>query len=247
MPVPEGSPHRIAVAILDGGARLAERLAERAGHVVAATTSDDHLDVVRALAVDADLVVGVARTPWPQHAELHASTAGAVTDYRGVVAWHGLPLLSEALAQAAANGVQAGAHLLVTAPDPGPDASAEELTFLREVAEQVAERTGATGRSIAWRGTTRTPTAVDALTSVLTVHGRRDVVEVPVAPGTPVDPALLAVAETHGGRLTTIDLAGSFVLEALTAVVATVAQVELGGDRGAAVADGQATGGETAP
>lgn len=218
---------RLAVAVLDGG-RLAEPLAARCGHVVAATTPDDHVDVVRRLVAEgADLVVGVARTPWPQHAELHTSTADAVPAYRGVVAWHGLPLLSEALAQAAVNGVQAGAHLLITAPDPGPDATPEEVTFLREVAEQVAERTGATGRSIAWRGTTRTPTAVDALTSVLTVHGVRDVVEVPVAPGTPADPQMLATAEAHGGRLTTIDLAASFVLEALTAVVTTVAAVEL--------------------
>ncbi|WP_052668198.1 hypothetical protein [Nitriliruptor alkaliphilus] len=221
-----GTP-RLAVAVLDGD-RMAEPLAARSGHQVAATTPDDHGDVVRRLVSEgADLVVGVARTPWPQHTELHSSTAAAVAAYRGVVAWHGLPLLSEALAQAAVNGVQAGAHLLVTAPDPGPDATPEEVTFLREVAEQVAERTGATGRSIAWRGTTRTPTAVDALTSVLTVHGVRDVVEVPVAPGTPADPQMLAAAEAHGGRLTTIDLAASFVLEALTAVVTTVAQVEL--------------------
>jgi hypothetical protein len=218
---------RIAVAVLDG-ARLAGKLAGRCGHEVRATTADDHVEVVHRLAAEgADLVVGVAGTPWPQHADLHARTAEVAPAYRGVVAWHGLPLLHEALAQAAANGVQAGAHLLVTAPDPGPDATPEELTFLREVAEQVADRTGATARSIAWRGTTRTPTAVDALTSVLTVHGRRDVVEVPVAPGTPADPTLAAVAEEHRARLTTIDLAASFVLEALTAVVATVAAVEL--------------------
>lgn len=225
--VAAGGP-RIAVAVLDGGDRLAAPLADRCGHTVVTTSRDDHVGVVQRLAADgADLVVGVARTPWPQHGDLHALTAEVEPAYRGVVAWHGLPLLSEALAQAAANGVQAGAHLLVTAPDPGPAAAPEELTFLREVAEHVAELTGATARSIAWRGTTRTPTAVDALTSVLTVHGRRDVVEVPVAPGTPVDPRLLAVADEHGARLTTVDLAASFVLEALTAVVATVAQVEL--------------------
>lgn len=226
--LPERTP-RVAVAVLDGD-QLARRLAERSGRAAVATTRDDHVTAVQRLAAEgADLVVGVARTPWPQHADLHALTAELEPAYRGVVAWHGLPLLSEALAQAAANGVQAGAHLLVTAPDPGPDATPEELTFLREVAAQVAERTGATARSIAWRGTTRAPTAADALTSVLTAHGRRDVVEVPVAPGTPADPALLAVAEEHRARLTTIDLAASFVLEALTAVVTTVAQVELAG------------------
>jgi hypothetical protein len=220
-------PARTGVAVLDGG-RIAGLLAERSGHRVVATSPDDHARTVRQLADGGlDLVVGVARTPWPQHAGLHADVADEVVVYRGVVAWHGLPSLSEALAQAAVNGVRAGAHLLVTAPDPGPAAAPEEVTFLREVAEQVAERTGASSRSIAWRGTTRTPTAVDALTSVLTVHGRRDVIEVPVAPGTPADPALLAVAEAHGGRLTTIDLAASFVVDALAAVAATVARAEL--------------------
>jgi hypothetical protein len=226
--VPDQPPAaRTGLAILDGG-RLARPLAERSGHRVVATTPADHARTVRQLAdAGLDLVVGVARTPWPQHAALHAAVAEEVAVYRGVVAWHGLPALAEALAQAAVNGVQGGAHLLVTAPDPGPDAAPEEVTFLREVAEQVADRTGAASRSIAWRGTTRTPTAVDALTSVLTVHGRRDVVEVPVAPGTPADPALLAVAEAHGGRLTTIDLAASFVVDALTAVAATVVRAEL--------------------
>lgn len=228
MSEPDRRDARVTVALLDG-ARTAGPLAQRSGRVVVATSRDDHVTTVRRLAAEgADLVVGVAPTPWPQQADLHALTADVEPAYRGVVAWHNLPLLSEALAQAAVNGVRAGAHLLVTAPDPGPEATPEELTFLREVAEQVAERTAATARSIAWRGTSRTPTAVDALTSVLTVHGRRDVVEVPIAPGTTADPALLAVADEHGARLTTIDLAASFVLEALTAVVATVVEVELG-------------------
>jgi hypothetical protein len=218
---------RVAVALLDGG-RLEGPLAERAGLRVVATEVEGHREVVGRLAADgAALVVGVARTPWPQHASLHAAVADLEPAYRGVVAWHGLPLLGEALAQAAVNGVRAGAHLLVTAPDPGPQATPEEVTFLREVAEDLAERTGAPSRSIAWRGSSRTPTARDALTSLLTVHARRDVLEVPVAPGTPADPALQAVAEEHGARLTTVDLRASFLLEALTAVVTTVAANEL--------------------
>lgn len=212
----------VAVALVDGE-RIADALAARCGRPVAATTPDTHLEVVRELAADGtDLVIGLAATPWPAWSDLHAQVAEVVPAYRGVVSWHGLPLLGEALAQAAANGVRAGAHLLVTAPDPGPDATPEEVVFLRQVAEDLAERTGATARSIAWRGDTRTPTAVDALTSLLTVHGKRDVLEIPIAPGTPADPALLAVAEEHGGRLTTVDVRASFVLEALTAVVATV-------------------------
>ncbi|MEX1176828.1 MAG: hypothetical protein WEB09_00065 [Nitriliruptor sp.] len=222
------TPARIGVAVL-GGERLGRALALATGHEVRATAPDDHLEVVRQLSESVALVVGVAPTPWPQHAELHAAVSEQVPAYRGVVAWHGLPLLLDALVQAAANGVEGGAHLLVTAPDPGPDAAPEEVVFLREVTEQVAARTGATARSLAWRGTTRTPTAVDALTSVLTVHGRRDVLELPVAPGTPADPQLLEVAAEHGGRLTTVDLRAGFVTDALAAVVATVAAEELGG------------------
>lgn len=213
---------RVAVALLEGE-RLADALAARCGHTVVATTPETHVEVVDELAAGgAELVVGVAATPWPAWSTLHARVADEVAVYRGVVSWHGLPLLAEALAQAAANGVRAGAHLLVTAPDPGPDAPPDEVVFLREVAEDLAARTGAEARSIAWRGDTRTPTAAAALTSLLTVHGRRDVLEVPIAPGTPADPALLAVAEEHGGRLTTVDVRAAFVLEALTAVVATV-------------------------
>ncbi|MEX1164928.1 MAG: hypothetical protein WEB03_15260 [Nitriliruptor sp.] len=218
------TPH-VAVAVL-AGERVAGPLAERTGHAVATDPATHAAEVAR-LSVDADLVVGVAPTPWPQHTALHAATSVEVAKYRGVVAWHGLPLLLDALAQAAANGVAGGAHLLVTAPDPGPDATPEELTFLREVTEQVAARTDATARSLAWRGTSRTPTAVDALTSVLTVHGRRDVLELPVAPGTPADPQLLDVAAQHGGRLTTVDLRAGFVVDALAAVVATVVAQEL--------------------
>ncbi len=231
--MPDTARPEVAVAVL-GGHELADALTERCGYPVVGTSRDDHVEVVRRLAAaevagpaPPGLVIGLAREPWPQHADVHELAAEAAPVYRGVVSWHGLPLLAEGLAQAAANGVQAGAHLLVTAPDPGPDARPEELTFLREVAAQVAELTGATARSIAWRGTTRTPTAVDALTSVLTVHGRRDVVEVPVLPGTSADPALLAVAEEHRARLTTVDLRAAFLLEALTAAVTTVVQVEL--------------------
>ena len=109
------------------------------------------------------------------------------------------------------------------------------MTFLREVAEGVtarvagnapSARTRSALGSIAWRGTTRTPTAVDALTAVLTVHGHRDVVEVPVAPGTGTDPALLAVAEQHGARLTTVDVSTAVLVTSLATVVDTVVDHE---------------------
>lgn len=219
----------VAVALVGGAPRVAAALAERTGTTVVATTRDDHVGEVERLAREHDLVVGVADTPWPQHADLHDLTGRAVAAYRGVVAWHGLPRLLDDLAQAAAPGAKAGAHVLITAPDPGPDAAAEDVTFLREVAEGVADRVAPTSRSIAWRGTERTPTAVDALTSVVTAHGRRDVVEVPVAPGTGADPALLGAAEQLGARLTTVDLATSSLIAALADVVATVAGHEQGG------------------
>lgn len=231
----------VALALL-GGARDPQLVAALAGRVtgaVAATTRDDHPRVVAELAADHDLVIGAARTPWPQHADLHALVGAEHPTYRGVVSWHGLPRLLEALAQAAAPGAAGGAHLLVTAPDPGADAAPEELTFLREVAEAVAAQVAGTTTSIAWRGTTRTPTAVDALTSVVTVHGHRDVVEVPVAPASAPDPQLLRVADELGARLTSVDLARSVLVDALTSVVATVADAELAdGERDAEAGDG---------
>lgn len=219
----------VAVALLDGGRdpAVVAGLARRITGDVVPTTRDDHLRTVTALAPDHDLVVGVARTPWPQHADLHALAGTDVPTYRGVVAWHQLPQLLEALGRAAAPGARAGAHLLVTAPDPGPQAAPDELTFLREMAEQVAAQVADTSTSIAWRGGTRAPTAVDALTSVLTVHGHRDVVEVHVAPGTGPDRDLLHVAEEHGARLTSVDLARETLIAALAAVVGTVAEHEL--------------------
>ena len=220
----------VALALLDGGRDRAVlvALAGRVSGEVVATTRDDHLRRVQELAERHDLVVGVARTPWPQHADLHALVGAEVARYRGVVSWHGLPTLLTALAQAAANGAQAGAHLLVTAPDPGERATPEEVTFLREVAEAIAGQVDpGASTTIAWRGGTRTPTAADALTSLVTVHGRRDVVEVPVAPATAADPQLLAVAEQLGARLTCVDTSRTVLRDALTAVVATVAEAEL--------------------
>lgn len=218
----------LAIALLDGadGAAIGAALAGEARATVACTTPGDHLAAVADLAADHDLVVGVARTPWPQHAEVHEAAGRATARYRGVVAWHGLPRLLDALAQAAAPGAKAGAHLLVTAPDPGPGATPDELTFLRQVAEQVAARVDDTSTSIAWRGGTRAPTAVEALTSVLTVHGKRDVVEVPVAPGTGTDRSLLDVAEQHGARLTTVDVSTAVLVDALAGVASTVAAHE---------------------
>lgn len=225
----------VALALLDGGRdrTVVAALAGRITGEVVATTRDDHLRRVRELAEHHDLVVGVARTPWPQHADLHTLVGAEVARYRGVVAWHGLPALLEALAQAAANGAQAGAHLLVTAPDPGDQATPEELTFLREVAEGIAAQVDPGARTtIAWRGRTRTPTAADALTSIVTVHGRRDVVEIPVAPASAPDVQLLEVAEQLGARLTSVDTSRQLLVDALTAVVTTVAEAELDGPAG---------------
>lgn len=218
--MPEGTA-RVAVALL-GAAHLVDDLAARTGAEVVATTPDDHVARAQELGTDATLVVGVAGTPWPQHADLHEAASQASPVYRGVVAWHGLPVLLDALAQAAAQGVARGAHVLVTAPDPGSEAAPEDVVFLREVVEHIAARVHLASRSIAWRGTTRTPTAADALTSVVEAHAKHDVVEIPVAPGTPADPTLLRTAERLGARLTTADLGRGALLDALAGVVATV-------------------------
>jgi hypothetical protein len=212
----------LAVALL-GGATLAAPLAERTGVRVEASTAADHLDVAERLGADGTLVVGLATVPWPVEPDLHAEGSGRLPAYTGVVSWHGLPALLDTLADAVAPGVRAGAHLLVTAPDPGPDADPSDVTFLREVTEALTDRVAPTSRSLAWRGTTRRPTAVDALTAVVEQHGRRDVVECPVAPSTGADPDLTAAADRLGARLTCVDLGRGTLLELLTEVVATVA------------------------
>jgi hypothetical protein len=212
----------VAVALLDG-APLAGPLAQRTGVHVEATTMADHLEVAGRLGVDDTLVIGLAAVPWPVAPDLHAEGSATLPAYTGVVSWHALPSLLDVLAEAVAPGARAGAHVLVTAPDPGSDTDPGDLMFLREVAEGVAARVDLPSRSVAWRGDTRTPTAVDALTSVVEAHGKRDVVECPVAPGTGADPQLTATAERLGARLTCVDLGRSTLLDLLTEVVDTVA------------------------
>lgn len=213
-------PDPVAVALL-GDARTAAGLAQRLGWQVAATSEDDHLAVTAGL--EADLVVGLAAVPWPTAEEVHAQGSADLPAYTGVVSWHGLPSLHDRLAEAASPGVRGGAHLLVTAPDPGPVALPTEVTFLREVAEALTARLDPPSRSIAWRGDTRTPTAVDAVTSLVEAHGRADVIECPVAPGMSADPAVTARAQALGIRLTCIDLGAATRLDLLAEVVRTVA------------------------
>lgn len=212
----------LAVALLDGEA-LASALAVRTGVVVRSTTVADHLDVAGALSAQAELVVGLACVPWPTHPELHAEGSATLPAYTGVVSWHALPVLLDALATAVEPAARRGAHVLVTAPDPGPDTLPEDVAFLREVAEGIAARTALPSRSIAWRGDTRHPTAADALAALAGVHERRDVLECPVAPGTGADPALAAIATEVGLRFTCADLGRETQLQALTAVVDTIA------------------------
>ena len=215
----------LAVALL-GGDRIAPALSERTGVEVAATDAQDHLEVARALGGSGRLVMGLADVPWPTLEELHARASTTLPAYTGVVAWHTLPLLLDRLAQAVAPAARAGAHVLVTAPDPGPDRDPEDLVFLREVAEGIAARVELPSRSIAWRGSTREPTAVTALTTVVEAHGRRVVLECPVAPGTGPDPALEAEAERLGARVSCADLGRAARVEMLAAVVDTVATHE---------------------
>lgn len=216
----------LAVALL-GPARRAAALAERTGLEVRACGLDDHGATVDDLQQRASLVVGLAADPWPVGTEVHARRAEADPAYRGVVSWHRLPALHQWLADAAAPAVRAGAHLLITAPDPGAEAEPEEVTFLREVAEALAARLQPSSRSIAWTGDTRTPTAVDALRTVVEAHERRDVVECPVAPWRGADPALRQLAEELGIRLVGVDLGERTHLDLLAEAVATVRAHEL--------------------
>ncbi len=215
----------LAVAVLEGRPVVAE-LQSRLGVPVRHTTPGDHLGVATELAEQAEHVVGVAAVPWPSWPDLHARCSEVLEGYTGVVSWHGLPTLADRLAEVAAPGVTAGAHLLVTAPDPGPETDPEDLMFLRELAESLESRLAPRSRSIAWRGSTRPPTAVDALRTVVESHGHRDVVECPVAPGTGADPALVARAEELGARMTCVDLGRGTLVDLLAEVVGTVARHE---------------------
>jgi hypothetical protein len=217
----------LAVALV-GGAALADPLEQRTSVPFVATTPEDHLEVAGRLGDQAALVVGLAAVPWPTTPDLHAAASAQLPAYTGVVSWHALPALLDALAWAVAPGVRQGAHVLVTAPDPGPDTDPHDVLFLREVAEGIATRVDLPSRSIAWRGTTRTPTAVDALTSLVEAHQRTAVVECPVAPGTGADPELLAAADRLGARLTCVDLGRQTLVDLLGTVVETVADHEAG-------------------
>jgi hypothetical protein len=228
---------KLAIALL-GGHGLERALSERTGVPVTATSAHDHLDIAQRLGLDGALVVGLSVVPWPHEVDLHAQGSASLPAYTGVVSWHALPGLADALASAIAPGARGGAHVMLTAPDPGADTEPGDVVFLREVAEAVADRVELTSRSIAWRGTTRTPTAAEALRSVVEVHGHRDVVECPVAPGTGGDPVLLALAEELGCRLTTVDLGRATLLELLTEVVLTVAEHELDEDEAGEGFDG---------
>jgi hypothetical protein len=221
----EEAPQRLAVALLGSG-RLAPALAKRTGCTVVATTEADHLAVAADLGAPDTLVVGLAAVPWPVAVELHAEGSASLPAYTGVVSWHALPLLHDRLAEAIAPAAARGRHVLLTAPDPGPDTDPSDVAFLTEVAEAVASRVSLASRSVAWRGDTRTPTAVDALTSLVEAHDKREILELPVAPGTTADPDLQAAAERLGAHLTCIDLGQATLLELLTAVVTTVAEHE---------------------
>jgi hypothetical protein len=212
----------IAIALLNGG-DLAGPLSERTGAPVTATDPATHLDVAHRLGLGGALVVGLASVPWPVLPELHAEGSATLPAYTGVVSWHALPGLLDALAEAVAPGARSGAHVLITAPDPGPDTEPGDVVFLREVAEGISARVDLPSRSVAWRGSTRTPTAADAVTSLVEAHGRRDIVEVPVSPGTSADPQLAQTAERLGARLVCVDLGRATLLDLLTSVVRTVA------------------------
>jgi hypothetical protein len=215
----------VATVVL-GGEAVVDRLRARLGGEVVASTPEDHLVIAGEVAARADHVVGVSAVPWPRADEVHAQASETVGSYTGVVSWHALPTLAERLAEVAAPGIRQGAHLLVTAPDPGPATAPEDLTFLREVAEALETRLQPRTRSIAWRGTERQPTAVTALQTLVEAHEQRLVVECPVAPGTGADPALQLAADELGVTLTCVDLGKETLVDLLVEVVATVASHE---------------------
>lgn len=212
-----------------GGARCAAELADALHRPVVATSAENHLEVARRLLDEVDLVVGLAQTPAPTASGLHQETSELVGAYTGVVSWHGLPALHQRLAEVVAPGAAAGAHVLFTASDPAPgrsldasgDLTQEDLTFLREIAAAVTAVAELPAASIAWQGGTRRPTSLEALRTLVEVHGVRQVVVCPVAPADTGEPALRGLAEELGVQVVTADLGHGVLVDLLATVVTT--------------------------
>lgn len=217
--------HPLAIVLLDGDP-FAPALADAVGQPVYPVTTATIGDTVRELSDETPHIVGLSAWPWPGHHGAHQALGERYDNYRGVVAWHGLPGLSRALVDVLKGAVSHQAHVLFTSPDPGDDAPAETLMFLPQLAEQVSAQLNPPGRSIAWRGERRQPSSVAALAALVEAHAVTTVVECPVVPGIGPDEALRVSAEERGVTFVATDLGIATRIGLLRQVIETVAQHE---------------------
>lgn len=217
--------HPFAVVLLDGEL-FVSALAKAVSKPVYAVTGATIGDTVRALAGETPCIVGLSAWPWPCHHETHQALGASYEAYRGVVSWHSLPGLTQALVDVLKAAVSHQAHVLFTAPDPGPDVAADTLMFLPQIAEQVSFQLNPRSRSIAWRGDKRQPSSAAALTALIDAHGAKTIVECPVVPGVGADETLRANAQARGVRLIATDLGVATRIGLLRQVVETVEQAE---------------------
>jgi hypothetical protein len=206
----------------------------------------------------AGVVVGLGAWPFPGLAARHDASRDALGDvpYWAVETWHGLPAFHDALA-AALGGVRAGARpvgarVLLTAPDVViRTLPPEHRVVLRDVAEALQARTGtrptiAVDRSPASGAVT--PTAVDALTSLVEAHGATTVVRCSLVPGDGPDEAVTSTASSLGIGLDDVAIDAAAHVAVLLEVVGTVLRQAVGGAAtGRADADGIAGSGAAAP
>lgn len=211
----------ITVVLVDGDA-YAPLLADTLDLPVCAATADTFVAEVANQSAAGARVIGLSAWPWLAHDDAHATLATTYPHYRGVGSWYGLPQLATLLADVLGPAVSADAHVLFTAPDPGADASAETLAFLPRLADEVTRNVQPKGRSIAWQGQSRQPSAVQALDALIDAHNVTRVVECPVVPAQGGDASLRAHAETRQVAFTAVDVGVASRAGMLAQVVRTV-------------------------
>lgn len=192
-----------------------------------------------------EVVVGLGAWPFPGLAARHDASRDALGDvpYWAVETWHGLPAFHDALAAAlghvaAGTGpVGAGARVLLTAPDVViRTLPPEHRVVLRDVAEALRDRTGSRPTIAVDRSPPSgavTPTAVDALTTLVEAHGATAVVRCSLVPGDGPDGAVERAAATLGIDLDDVAIDPDAHVAVLLEVVRTVLRQAVGHDAGA--------------
>lgn len=228
---------RVGVVLHGADAALADAVVgavstgERLGEVraVEALARDAPVAPVAArLAEVAEVVVGVRTVPVPGLAARHDALRDALdgVPYWAVVTWHGLPAYVEALAAALGAAPARGDRVLLTAPDALlRQLPPEHRVVLRDVAAALHEQVGARPTIAVDRSppvTPVTPTAVEAVRTLVEVHGAGAVVRCSIVPGDQPDPAVTEVAAGLGVPLTDVTIDRATHVSLLGDVVATL-------------------------